>query len=91
MLEAAGQREQALAAYRESLAIGEKLAADPGNAEWQRDLSISLERIGAVALKTGKRAEGGRSVAPGARERKLNADQRGWIALIGQELAKLPR
>ncbi len=57
MLEAAGQREQALAAYRESLAIGEKLAADPGNAEWQRDLSISLERIGAVALKTGKRAE----------------------------------
>jgi len=25
------------------------------------------------------------------RERKLHADQRGWIALIGQELAKLPR
>jgi len=33
---------------------GQRLAdADPGNAEWQRDLSISRIRIGNVALSSG--------------------------------------
>jgi tetratricopeptide (TPR) repeat protein len=47
VLVAAGQREEALAAYQKSLVIRDKLAAaDPGNNEWQRDLSVSHDRIG---------------------------------------------
>ena len=39
---AQGQLDDALAAYRASLAIRERLAAaDPSNAGWQRDLSVS--------------------------------------------------
>ena len=45
---ARGNLDAALEAYQDSLAIAEKLAAqDPSNAEWQRDLSVSFERIGA--------------------------------------------
>ena len=43
---ARGDRTGALAAYEESLAIMRKLtAADPGNAGWQRDVSVSLTRV----------------------------------------------
>ena len=53
----AGDRAGALAAYEESLAIRRKLAeADPGNAEAQRDLSVSLDKIGDVKLQAGDRA-----------------------------------
>jgi tetratricopeptide (TPR) repeat protein len=46
-----------MAAYEESLAIMRKLAAaDPGNADWQRDVSVSLEKIGDVRLAAGDRA-----------------------------------
>ncbi len=42
---AAGDRAGALAAYEESLAIRRKLAAaDAGNAGWQRDVSVSLDK-----------------------------------------------
>jgi hypothetical protein len=42
-----GDRAGALAAYRKALAIDEALAVkDPGNTQWQRDLSISHDRIG---------------------------------------------
>jgi tetratricopeptide (TPR) repeat protein len=58
MLEAAGRNEEALAAYRADLAVSEKLVAtDPRNTEWQRDLSISHERLGAILVKTGRRPE----------------------------------
>jgi len=136
-----GRNDEALAAHRKDLALTEKLvAADPRNAEWQRDLSITFERIGAVLLKIGRRAEAvdafRRALAiretlaaadagnalwqtdlvislvqvarlgddPRARltralditqrldrERKLNANQKGWIGMIGQEVARLPR
>ena len=44
----------ALKSHRDSLAIAERLAAaDPGNAEWQRDLSISLNKIGDVQSARG--------------------------------------
>jgi predicted negative regulator of RcsB-dependent stress response len=50
-LAASGRRQEALAAYRESLAIGEKLAAeDPENVQRRRDLSVELreDRRGAI-------------------------------------------
>ena len=47
----------ALRHYRSSLAIRERLAqADPGNAAWQRDLSVSYDRIGDVMVAQGDRA-----------------------------------
>ena len=50
-----GDLEQALKAYRDSLAIFERLtAADPSNTRWQRDLSVSYEKIGDVLVAQGK-------------------------------------
>jgi predicted negative regulator of RcsB-dependent stress response len=44
----------ALAAYRKGLAIHEALAArDPANTEWQRDLSVSHNKIGNVLVAQG--------------------------------------
>lgn len=46
--------------YRSGLAIAERLAAsDPGNAGWQRDLSVSQEKIGYLAAKRGDRLAAG--------------------------------
>jgi hypothetical protein len=54
-----GNARPALESFRASLSIAERLAkADPGNAEWQRDLSVSHERIG-----DGLRAQGDLSAA----------------------------
>ena len=51
---ARGDLDAALRAYRDSLAIREKLAAqDPGNAGWQRDLSVSFNKIGDVQVARG--------------------------------------
>jgi hypothetical protein len=44
----------------DSLAIRERLAgSDPGNMEWQRDLSVSYERVGDV-----QEAQGDLKAAP---------------------------
>ena len=41
-------------AYRDSLAIAERLAkSDPGNAGWQRDLSVSFDKVGDVLVAQG--------------------------------------
>ncbi len=49
-----GDLAGALAAYRESLAVRRRLAeADPSNASWQRDLSVSQEKIGDVLRDQG--------------------------------------
>ncbi len=46
-----------MAAYRAGLAISENLARhDPANLDWQRDLSVSHERIGNVLVAQGERA-----------------------------------
>ena len=46
---AQGNLTEASKSFRESLAIAERLAkADPNNADWQRDLAISNERIGNI-------------------------------------------
>ena len=44
----------ALIAYQASLTIGDRLAkADPGNTGWQRDLSVSYDKIGDVQVAQG--------------------------------------
>src|SRR5271166_3233362 len=49
-----GDLPGALKSYRDALAIAERLAkAEPGNANWQRDLSVSYNRIGDVQQAQG--------------------------------------
>jgi hypothetical protein len=54
---AVGQGEQAEALYRRGLAIVERLvAAEPGNTGYQRDLTLSYERLAEVDRSaTGRR------------------------------------
>ena len=55
MLVAQGKLDEALKAYRDSLAIRERLAAaDRSNTEWQRDLSVSYDKVGDVLVAQGK-------------------------------------
>jgi tetratricopeptide (TPR) repeat protein len=43
-----------LKSYSDSLAIAERLAkADPGNADWQSDLSVGYEKVGNVQVAQG--------------------------------------
>ena len=57
MLQDQGRLEQALESYRASLAIRERLGtADPSNAGWQRDLSLSLMRVALVQEAQGDAA-----------------------------------
>ena len=52
-----GDLTRARAASEESLATIRKLAAtDPGNVLWQRDVSVSLEKVGDVRRAAGDRA-----------------------------------
>ena len=52
-----GDLAAALKSYQDSLAIIERLArSDPGNSEWQRDLAVSYENIGAVQEAQGELA-----------------------------------
>ena len=54
MLVAQGNLPEALKSYRDSLAIADRLAkSDPGNAGWQRDLSVSYNKIGDVLVAQG--------------------------------------
>jgi tetratricopeptide (TPR) repeat protein len=52
-----GDQAGALAAYQESLAIGRKLAAqDKGNAQAQRDVSVSFNKVGDMKRRGGDQA-----------------------------------
>ena len=54
VLVAQGNLPAALDSYRASLRIAERLAqADPGNAGWQRDVSVSHNKIGEVLVAQG--------------------------------------
>jgi tetratricopeptide (TPR) repeat protein len=47
-----GDLDQALKAYRDGLAITDRLtAADRSNIQWQRDLKVSINNIGAIAYQ----------------------------------------
>ena len=55
VLETKGRRNEALAAFRESLAIFQRLAStDPSNADWQRDLVWAQARVGDVLQAQGQ-------------------------------------
>ena len=54
MARAAGDLAAARTAYQASLDIRTRLAAaDPANTQWQRDLSVSHEKLGDVARAAG--------------------------------------
>jgi tetratricopeptide (TPR) repeat protein len=49
---AQGDFTGAMKSYRDGLAIFERLAqSDPGNADWQRDLSVAIEKLGNLAYR----------------------------------------
>ena len=55
VLLAEGNLDNALKSYRVALAIRERLtAADPGNTQWQRDLSISYNKVADVLTTQGR-------------------------------------
>jgi tetratricopeptide (TPR) repeat protein len=58
VLRSQGDLAGALAAYRESLSVRQRLAeADPSNAGWQRDISWSLTRMAQLHEQEGNRTE----------------------------------
>jgi tetratricopeptide (TPR) repeat protein len=72
-----GNLADALTSYQASLGITERLAkSDPGNADWQRDLSISYEKIGNVQVAQGTPANALTSyqASLGIRERLAKSD-----------------
>jgi tetratricopeptide (TPR) repeat protein len=55
---ARGILPEALRSFRDGLAIADRLAqSDPGNAVWQRDLSVSYNRVGDVLVAQGNLPE----------------------------------
>jgi tetratricopeptide (TPR) repeat protein len=51
---AQGNLPEALTSYQASLAMRDRLAkSDPANAGWQRDLSVSYEKVGDVQVAQG--------------------------------------
>ncbi len=86
LMRAAGEGEQARVYYRQSLEIAERLARqEPHRADYQADLVLSLWRMGdreslQRALTILHRLN---------RERKLTAEQRGWIPVFEAALTKL--
>ena len=53
-----GRSHDATAAFREGMAISERLARqDPNNAAWQRDVMVSMTKLADVAAAAGQQAE----------------------------------
>ena len=78
VLKAQGKLDEALKAYRDGLAIAERLAAaDRSNTQWQRDLSISYNKVGDVLVDQGKLDEALKVYRDGLaiRERLAAADR----------------
>jgi hypothetical protein len=66
VLVAQGNLPEALKAFRDGLAIRDRLAkADPANAGWQRDLSVSHAKLASAYLKAGQPTNAGEALAAG--------------------------
>jgi len=83
VLLAQGKLPEALKSYQQDLAIAERLAkSDPGNAEWQRDLSVSFAKLAVVFRKAGNNTDAlnalkeGRAIAE--RIARLSPDNAQW-------------
>jgi tetratricopeptide (TPR) repeat protein len=77
VLIAQGKLQDALRAYRESIAIFERLAkADPSNTDRQRDLAVSYEKVGDALVAQGKLPEALNAYRDGLaiKERMAKAD-----------------
>ncbi len=73
-----GDRAGALKSYQGGLSVAEGQAyADPGNAEWQRELAVPYERVGDVLVAQGDRAGALKSYRDSLaiRERLAQADR----------------
>ncbi len=106
MLTDQGNLPEALKAYRDSLAIRERLAkADPANAGLQRDLSVAYDKVGDVLKAQGDLTEALKAYRDGLaiRERLAKADpgNAGWqrdlsvsykkVAMCSRHRANWPR
>ena len=82
MLVAQGKLAEALKSFKDGLAIGDRLAkADPNNAGWQRDLSVSYDKVGDVLVAQGNLAEAlkpSRTVSQSHRLAKADPNNAGW-------------
>ena len=72
-----------LRSFRDSLAIGDRLAkADPNNAGWQRDLSVSYDKVGDVLVAQGNLPEALKAFQAVSRLRdrlaKADPNNAGW-------------
>ena len=78
VLVAQGNLPEALNSFRDSLAIAERLAkSDPGNAGWQRDLSVSYIKVGDVLVAQGDLPEALKSY-----QRRVWPSGSGWPSPI---------
>ena len=78
-----GNLPDALKSYRDGLAIRDRLAkADPGNAGWQRDLSVSYAKLGVAFRKAGRNTDALSELRDGqaimARMTRLSPDNAQW-------------
>ena len=94
MQAAQGDLAGALKSYRDGLAIAERLAqSDPGNAGWQRDLSVSYEKAGNVQMAQGDLAGALKSysgsLAIAERLAQSDPGNAGWQRDLAVSYAKL--
>ena len=85
---AQGDLTAALKSYQDSLGIAERLAAsDPGNAGWQRDLSVNFAKLALAHKQSGDKAKARGLFRQGqaimARLTKLSPDNAVWKNHLG--------
>ena len=96
VLLAAGEREQALEHYSESLELRRKLAADdPGNAGWKTDLVVSLYKVSITLMADNKFQMAINNFAEAVgilktldAKGKLSVDQQNWISIVEEQQAE---
>ena len=94
---AQGNLAEALKSYRDGLVVADRLAkANPGNADWQRDLAISQGRVGVLLAKQGDAAhaldmlqQGRAVVARLVQQLPTNAQLSKDLAAFDDNIAKL--
>jgi hypothetical protein len=91
VLVAAGKHEEALSAFRKSLAIREALAAaDPGNAVWQFDVCMLLWRMANAGVEPVRNFERIVQILTELdQDDRLTADQKPWVATARERLQAL--